>query len=149
MTDITIYRCPRCRRDSVYDAAERSPMCLYASCPLWMITMPHPYRQTQLPTDPKTRKEHPIARGVLDYFPLAIAEVARVSKVGNDQHNPGQPMHWAREKSSDHADCIARHLIERGSIDTDGLRHSAKMAWRALALLQLELEAAVKEPARA
>jgi hypothetical protein len=31
--------------------------------------------------------------------------------------------------------------MERGGLDKDGVRHSAKMAWRALALLQLELEA--------
>jgi hypothetical protein len=79
--------------------------------------------------------------GVLDYFPDALAEVARVSKAGNDQHNPGQPLHWAREKSTDHADCIVRHLTERGTRDTDGQLHSAKTAWRALALLQTELEA--------
>ena len=40
-----------------------------------------------LPTDAKERKNLPIASGVLDYFPKALAEVARVSKVGNDQHN--------------------------------------------------------------
>lgn len=89
----------------------------------------------------KERKERPIARGVLDYFPDAIMEVANTSFVGNEQHNPGQPMHWAKEKSTDHADCIVRHLIERGTIDTDGVRHSAKVAWRALALLQTELDA--------
>jgi len=94
-----------------------------------------------LPTDSKERKDVPIARGVLDYFPDALAEVARVSKAGNDQHNPGEPMHWAKEKSTDHADCIVRHLIDRGRVDTDGQRHSAKVAWRALALLQTELEA--------
>lgn len=33
-----------------------------------------------------------------------------------------------------------RHFVERGKLDSDGLRHSAKMAWRALALLQKELE---------
>lgn len=93
-----------------------------------------------LTTDPQARKAQPVARGVLDYFPDAIAAVAHVSFVGNQQHNPGQPMHWAREKSKDHADCIARHLIERGYIDSDNLRHTAKLAWRALALLQLELE---------
>lgn len=86
------------------------------------------------------RKNRPIARGVLDYFPDALAEVAYVSKVGNDQHNPGQPMHWAKEKSTDHADCILRHLIDRGKFDKDGMRHSAKVAWRALALLQTEIE---------
>jgi hypothetical protein len=93
-----------------------------------------------LPTDAKARKDTPITSGVLDYFPAALAEVARVSKAGNDQHNPGEPLHWARGKSMDAADCITRHLMERGSVDSDGQRHSAKLAWRALALLQQELE---------
>jgi hypothetical protein len=93
-----------------------------------------------LPTDATTRKATPIARGVLDYFPDAVAAVAAVSRQGNEQHNPGEPLHWAREKSTDHADCIARHLIDRGKIDIDGQRHSAKLAWRALALLQTEIE---------
>lgn len=93
-----------------------------------------------LPQDAKARKDMPIARGVLDYFPAAIAAVAEVSRIGNEQHNPGQPMHWAKGKSTDHADCIVRHLIERGTLDTDGVRHSAKVAWRALALLQTEIE---------
>lgn len=97
-------------------------------------------RKPTLPSDAKSRKEAPIARGVLDYFPDALYEVARLSKIGNDQHNPGQPMHWAKEKSTDHADCIIRHLIDRGTVDTDGVRHAAKVAWRALALLQIEIE---------
>jgi hypothetical protein len=77
----------------------------------------------------------------VDYFPLALIEVAVVSKAGNDQHNPGQPLHWTRGKSADHADCLMRHFIQRGLLDDDGVRHSAKMAWRALALLQEEIEA--------
>lgn len=94
-----------------------------------------------LPTDPKARKAIPVMSGVLDYFPDALAAVAAVSKAGNDQHNPGQPLHWSRGKSMDHADTCLRHLMERGSLDTDGQRHSAKAAWRALAILQEELEA--------
>lgn len=94
-----------------------------------------------LPSAAQSRKDCPITSGVIDYFPLAMAEVAKVSVAGNNQHNPGQPLHWTRGKSSDHQDCIARHLIERGTFDTDGLRHSAKLAWRALALLQEEIEA--------
>lgn len=93
-----------------------------------------------LPTDAKKRAEYPMADGLLYYFPAALAEVARVSKVGNDQHNPGEPMHWARGKSTDHANKIIRHLIDAGALDSDGMRHSAKVAWRALALLQEELE---------
>lgn len=94
-----------------------------------------------LPSDSKERKKYPIGTGVIDYFPAALAEVARVSYEGNEQHNPGQPLHWAREKSADQDDAIIRHYLERGKLDTDGMRHSAKLAWRALALLQLELEA--------
>lgn len=87
------------------------------------------------------RKDYPLVRGVLDYFPDALLEVANVSKVGNDQHNPGEPIHWAKEKSTDEADALMRHLIDRGKYDTDNVRHSAKVAWRALALLQREIDA--------
>ncbi len=93
-----------------------------------------------LPNDPKDRKAIPIATGFIDYFPDAIAAVAQVSQVCNEQHNPGEPLHWAREKSTDEADALMRHFLERGDIDGDGLRHSAKLAWRALALLQKEIE---------
>jgi hypothetical protein len=95
-----------------------------------------------LPTDDHARKSIPLASGVLDYFPSALLAVAEVSKAGNDQHNPGEPLHWARGKSMNQDDTLMRHFVERGHVDTDGLRHSAKLAWRALALLQLELEAA-------
>lgn len=96
-----------------------------------------------LPTDSERRKRIPMARGLLDYFPAALAAVAEVSFIGNEKHNSGQPLHWSRDKSTDHADCIIRHLAERGQRDPEtGLRHSAAMAWRALALLQLELEEA-------
>jgi hypothetical protein len=100
-----------------------------------------------LPTGTPERKSIPLARGVLDYFPAALAYVAQISKAGNDKHNPGEDMHHARGKSTDHADCILRHLVDRGEIDEeDGLRHSGKVAWRALALLQEELEAAGEAP---
>lgn len=95
-----------------------------------------------LPTDPAARKALPLCTGALDYFPDALAEVAACSKAGNDQHNPGQPLHHDRAKSGDEADALVRHLMQRGTVDSDGIRHSAKVAWRALALLQKELEAA-------
>lgn len=94
------------------------------------------------------RKAVPLATGCLDYFPDALAAVAALSKTGNDKHNPGQPLHWARSKSGDEADALLRHLLDRGTIDTDGVRHSAKVAWRALALLQKELEEAGAPVAR-
>jgi len=93
-----------------------------------------------LPTDAQERKAVPIYSGVLKYFPDALAAVAECSKKGNDQHNPGQPLHWAKEKSTDEHDALVRHLMEAGTVDTDGIRHSAKVAWRALAALQRELD---------
>lgn len=99
-----------------------------------------PTRATTFPHTAKGRKEHPVASGVLDYFPDALVAVARVSFKGNEQHNPGEPLHWARGKSTDEADALIRHFLQRGSLDDDGELHSAKMAWRALALLQKEIE---------
>lgn len=85
------------------------------------------------------RKQYPMGSGLVDYFPDALAYVSYVSFKGNEKHNPGQPLHHARGKSNDHADCIARHLAERGGFEGD-VRHSGALAWRALALLQEELE---------
>lgn len=93
-----------------------------------------------LPTDAKERKNVPIATGVIAYFPDAIVDIAILSRIGNDQHNPGKPLHWDRSKSGDESDALMRHFMERGTVDTDGVRHSAKVAWRALALLQKEIE---------
>jgi Domain of unknown function (DUF5664) len=95
----------------------------------------------KLPSDSAARKRIPLATGLLDYFPDALIAVAEVSHGGNAQHNPGQPVHWDRTKSMDQEDCLLRHFIDRGGVDVDGFRHSAKLAWRALAILQLEIEA--------
>lgn len=87
---------------------------------------------TELPTDAAARKLIPLCSGVLDYFPSALIEVAKCSQRGNDQHNPGQPLHWARGKSADHLDALLRHLLERDLVG---------VAWRALAALQMDCEA--------
>jgi len=87
-----------------------------------------------------TRKQTPIFTGVLNYFPDAIREVAKCSYAGQQQHNPDKPLAWDRSKSGDELDALTRHLLETGTIDTDGIRHSAKVAWRALANLQKEIE---------
>jgi len=87
-----------------------------------------------------TRKQTPIFTGVLNYFPDAIREVAKCSYVGQQQHNPDKPLAWDRSKSGDELDALTRHLLEAGTIDTDSIRHSAKVAWRALANLQKEIE---------
>jgi len=74
--------------------------------------------------------------------------MAHCSWVGNEQHNPGEPLHWAREKSGDHHDCIVRHLMQAGEVDDDGVRHIVKAAWRACAAAELELEAAAGDNPR-
>jgi hypothetical protein len=101
-----------------------------------------------LPTRSEERKKVPIFSGVLNYFPLAIAAVARLSKAGNDKHNPGQTMHWARGKSMDHEDCIARHLIDIETVDpaTGEYEDAKALAWRALAKLQLLEEKRLNKP---
>lgn len=96
----------------------------------------------RLPLGAAERKSLPLMTGVLDYFIDALCAIAAVSVAGNEQHNPGEELHWARGKSTDQADTIVRHLADRGLIDSDGHRHSAKAAWRTLALLQLEIEEA-------
>lgn len=94
----------------------------------------------RMPTEAKERKTYPVATGVVDYFPDALVEIAHVSWQGNQQHHPEKPLHWDRSKSTDEADALMRHFLQRGLKDNDGIRHTAKMAWRALALLQKELE---------
>ena len=96
---------------------------------------------TTLPADAKARKNIPLYSGLIKYFPDALAAVAELSRIGNEQHSPGQPLNWDRSKSSDEHDALCRHLWEAGTVDTDGVRHSVKVAWRALAALQKEIEA--------
>lgn len=89
------------------------------------------------------RKTIPLYRGLFCYFPHALMEVARVSLAGNKQHHDGTPLHWDKSKSTDEPDALLRHLIDhaRGEVfDTDGMRHLAKVAWRALSNLERELE---------
>lgn len=94
-----------------------------------------------LPDDPQARKSIPICTGFLDYFPSAIVALAALSVRGNVQHNGDAALHWDRSKSDDEEDALGRHLMQRGTFDDDGVRHSTKLAWRALAFLQKELEA--------
>ena len=96
-----------------------------------------------LPTSNTDRKALPVWDGTFGYFPDALIEVARVSKLGNDQHNPGEPLRWAREKSTDQFNTAIRHILDHTTgtpKDTDDSWHLAKAAWRILAALQLAIE---------
>ena len=84
-----------------------------------------------LPKDAKARKAIPVYSGFVKYFPDAMAAVAKLSAKGNDQHNPGQPLHWDRSKSGDEKDAMMRHIIDGDWVN---------VAWRAMANLQKEIE---------
>lgn len=105
------------------------------------IKMACPVHGTKLELRPRNsaeRKAEPIHSGVLMYFPDALAAVARLSKRGNDKHNPGQPLHWARGKSTDHQDCVIRHSLTDDQVDPDtGEIDAIAEAWRSLARAQL------------
>ena len=92
------------------------------------------------------RKKMRVFTGLLKYFPDACLYVGYVSYMANEQHNPGQPMHWAKDKSIGEGDEIVRHLMDIETFDTDGLRHRGKVAWRAMELLQREIEAEKLSP---
>jgi hypothetical protein len=104
-----------------------------------------------LGTNSADRKNVPVFSGVIKYAPAALAGVARISKAGNDKHNPGEPLHHARGKSMDHADCIVRHAMDVADIEAAIFRDEAvreifgllpeadallnevsRLAWRAL-----------------
>ncbi len=108
-----------------------------------------------LPIDSAVRKEYPIFSGCMAYFGAALAGIARWSKLGNDKHNPGEPLHHARGKSMDHRDCIPRHLMDLADLEaylqrggdgagTDSTRAMVAaimdecdaLAWRSCALSQ-------------
>lgn len=95
---------------------------------------------------PGNRKEFPVFTGLLMYFPNACAAVARCSYLMNQQHNPGEPMHWAKEKSIGTGDETVRHLMDSAAgtppqvVEINGtphtVEHAANHAWRALEYLE-------------
>lgn len=98
----------------------------------------------KLPTDPAERKTLQLYTFMFEYFPRAWLEVVRIARIGNQQHNPGEPLHWARGKSTDQMNALMNHLFDYGlgeKADTDGGKHLAKLIWRAMAQLQLDEEA--------
>ncbi len=102
-----------------------------------------------LPTDSAKRKEYGLSSFCDDYFPAALVGVARHSFHAGVKHTGGQPIH-KRWLSTDHADCIRRHLLdlkdmqahfERTAPPTEVeaallCQEADALAWRALALSQ-------------
>ena len=99
-----------------------------------------------LPTENEARKALPVYDFLVGYFPAAFLEVVKVAVVGNQQHNPGEKLHWARHKSTDQLNTALRHILDHGTgnpLDVDGCYHLAKAIWRLSAELQLLVERTV------
>jgi hypothetical protein len=98
----------------------------------------------RIPTEDKERKRLQAWTFLTEYFPDAFLATVMVAVLGNEQHNKGQKLHWAREKSTDQLNTAFRHMLDYGSgvkKDTDGQWHLAKAIWRLSAQLQLDIEA--------
>lgn len=86
---------------------------------------------------------------VIFYWPNALAALAELNRQGNIQHyGNADKIRWKWKVSPNHAGKLLNHLVDSGTVDTDGIRHSTKVAWRALALLENELIAAGATPGR-
>jgi len=113
---------------------------MYNGDPVGDLLEDPPFAQQE--TKAQKRKQMPVYSGVLKYFPDALKEVSKASQAGNDQHHPDKPLHWDKTKSFDNEDALVRHLIDHSKdpMDDDGVLHLTKVAWRALASLQIYLE---------
>jgi len=92
-----------------------------------------------LPTDATERKNTPVYTGFMCFFPLGIAEVAKHSHDSTQQHHPGEPCHWDKNKSTDEKDSQARHLLDQTFPDQtldELILHARAGAWRAMANLE-------------
>jgi hypothetical protein len=99
-----------------------------------------------LPTDSAARKRHPLYSGVLKYAPAALAGVAKISIDGNDKHNPGQPLHHSRGKSTDHPDCVLRHAVDVADIEAAIIRVDEGLEWAdAHPIREAQIEALLTE----
>jgi hypothetical protein len=94
-----------------------------------------------LPTDRDARNALLVWDGCFAYFPDVWAEVAKVSVLGNKQHNLGKKLHWNTHVSTDHENKIIRHMLDdlEDPMDTDGTFHFAKVVWRSCAALQIRI----------
>lgn len=89
------------------------------------------------------RKQMPVYRGALKYFPDALMVVSMLSARADRKHTPdadpddmSRPQ-WVKGKSADHGDCLIRHQADIGDFDPEmGLDYAVHVAWRGLAQLQ-------------
>jgi len=82
------------------------------------------------PEDDAERAKYPIGTFITEYFPNALAALAKHSWESNEKHSPGEPVHWAKDKSIGNIDRVFRHLIDGEKIHA---------AWRILELIEREI----------
>jgi hypothetical protein len=116
----------------------------------------------------KERKNTPVFKMRTRYFPKALREVTKVCVANNVRYNPDKEpadINWARGKSADQLGSLDRHITEREvdgkifehidpaiaeKVGFDRIYVMAEAAWRALAQLELDIEAEeAKAPAQA
>lgn len=85
------------------------------------------------------REKPPVFRGVLQYFPLALAEVAKVSAHGAEKYTWNTEWKRGEEKYLWYSDALMRHLLAAGRDEESGIPHEAHAAWNALARLEILL----------
>lgn len=102
----------------------------------------------------------PVLRGILQYFPRAVKEVANLSQVGAEKYS-WNGWEYVPDGLNRYGDACVRHIVDEA---TQGLYdsawreqgkqvlHATAVAWNALARLELilrdleESEAIAKEP---
>lgn len=97
----------------------------------------------------------PVMRGVIQYFPRALEQVAKVSAAGAAKYT-WNGWETVLDGPSRYSDALARHLLAEvieGPVDDGpggtGCLHAAQVAWNALARLELllrEMEKAAADP---
>lgn len=113
----------------------------------------------QLELDPTGRSAHTpgakldagkpkVVKGVLQYFPRAIKELARVSEFGATKYE-WRGWESVPDGEERYYDALGRHIVDEaidGPITKDSLlRHASHIAWNAMARLELLLREAEVE----
>jgi hypothetical protein len=85
----------------------------------------------------KPMHECEVRRIVEGYWPNALRLLAEHCVRSNGKHNPGEPVHWAFDKSTHHAASAERHTEKFNEIDYEsGKLHGVSAVWRALSRLE-------------
>lgn len=82
------------------------------------------------PVDDAERKKYAVGTFICEFFPHAIAELARFSYDMQQKHNPNAPMGWVKDKSIGDGNQIFRHQMN-GDYE--------EVAWRGLEQLERKL----------